>query len=59
MGWAYWANYLSVQLSSNILLGPSKYWLKNGHVELVMINECCFFFIKLMSVVLNALATMS
>jgi hypothetical protein len=34
MGWAYWVNYLSVQLSPNILLeAQSKYWLKNGHVH--------------------------
>jgi hypothetical protein len=33
--WAFWANYLSVQLSPNILLETqSKYWLKNGHVQI-------------------------
>jgi hypothetical protein len=34
MGWAYWANYISIQLSPIILLGvQSNYLLKNGHVH--------------------------
>ena len=36
MGWAYWANYLSIQLSPTILLGAQfKCLLKNGHVQLL------------------------